>query len=308
MIRALFALVVSLFAMPAFAQCEGTWNNSRLTTELDEMTQRVADSDSDAIRRSMKSLYAGLPCMEELANRTQLARYARLQGFLAFLDQDEESALEWGLYARVIDDSAPWPLELPPTHPYLAMLAEADDPTTVKADGFLVVPDKGGIFVNGAFVSEPEALAQQQNLVQVLDKNGYPKDTGWQDGAAFPSALISDIGEPTSMPKYYDPATHEVKQGAGPVVERIKRDPIDIPVMPIAISGGLAASSAVAYLLAGSAQASLATATTAEDLTRARSTANILVLVSGATAAGALGVGVGGIILSGNGAQYNVRF
>ena len=306
--RALFALVFTAFATPALAQCEGTWDNDRLTTELDKLTERVTANDSDGIRRGMKSLSAGLPCMEQLTNRTQLARYAWLHGFMAFNEQDEEGALQWGLYARVIDDSAPRPMELPPTHPYPSLLAEAEDPKTIASDGFLVVPDRGGVFVNGALITTPEALDEQQNLVQILDRAGYPKDTYWQDGATFRSDLITAEGAPAAVPKFYNPDTHAVKQTSGPIVDKPVRDPVEIPVVPIAISGGLAASSAITYILAGAAQASLATAQTPEDLTKARSTANILVLVSGATAAGALGVGVGGVILNGNGVRFHTRF
>jgi len=305
--RALLCLAGLFLSTPALAQCEGTWENARMASELDALTELVAAFDSDGVSRSLKTVDRGFPCMEEVIDPSLLARYARIKGYLAFGDQDEEGAVMWLFYAKEVDDSAPWPVELPEEHPVLSLLAMWEPPEPVTASGQLVPPEKGAVFVNGRIALEPTATGEQQNFLQLLDRNGWPTEGFWMDGATFPGVL-DDEAEPYEAPKYYNLDTGAVKKAAGPYREKQPKEPLDLPVVPLALTGGLAVTSGVTYMLAGAAQNSLATATTPEELTRARSSANLMVLISGAAAAGAVGVGVGGVILHSNGASVHFRF
>ncbi|MEQ1507319.1 MAG: hypothetical protein ABMB14_34135, partial [Myxococcota bacterium] len=79
-----------------------------------------------------------------------------------------------------------------------------------------------------------------------------------------------------------------------------------VPVIPVVVTLALAAASGGTYLLADSTAATMADQSTPEGLTAVRTKTNLLVFASGATLAGAVGVAVGGVLLSVDG--VHVRF
>lgn len=310
---AMIALWLAFAAPAAHAQCEGTWNTDRIGKVLDTVDGALADADLGTAKAELGSLDKGWPCIEDYADAAFIARYARAMGMLRFYQQDEPQAVKWGLLARAIDPGGKWPAELPEGHPYLSLLDEEETPQKVRAEGWLVPPEGGSVFLNGEFIPEPTAHAEVPAYVQLFDKVGYPVENFWQDGAAFREDIIATEGEPTPVPKYYDPETGDVKVAKSPAkvkLEKIKveKPPSDFPVIPVATAGGLAAISGVSYALAGAAASGMNGAETEADLTRARSTTNVLVLVSAITGAGAIGVGTGTVLAHGNGVTWTVRF
>lgn len=309
----LFAFLLATIAPSAWAQCEGTWDNERVGKRLDEVDAALAQADLSGAKTTLNGIDKGLGCVEELIDKGLLGRYARAVGLLRFYQQDEPQAIKWGLLARMVDPNGTWPGELPEGHPYLELLGEEEDPAKVRAEGWLVPPEKGSVFVNGDFIPEPETYAEIPGLVQLFDRVGFPIETFWQDGAAFRADLISEEGGPIEVPKYYDPETGELKGAKAPAkvkTEKIKveKAPSDFPVVPVATAGGLALASGLSYLGASAAHGGLANATEESQLTRARSTTNILVVVSAVTGAGAVGVGLGTVLATHNGVVWHVRF
>lgn len=312
--RAMLSAPLLLLANSAWAQCEGTWDNARIAGHLDEADTALAQADLVGAKKGLKEAMRGWPCLEELADPKLIGRYGRANGLLAFYEQDEPSAVKWGLMARVVDPDGTWPGELPEGHPYLGLLAESEDPAKVRAEGWLNPPDdKGSLFLNGAFLAEPEAWAEVPGLIQAFDKVGYPTEAFWQDGAAFRESLITAEGGPLEVPRYYNEKTGELKVADSPAKVKhekiqVEKTPTDFPVVPVATAGGLAVLSGVSYALASGAAGGLNTAETEADLTRARSTTNAFVLVSAITGAGAVGVGLGTVLVHGNGVSWHVRF
>ena len=310
---ALFALLLAFFAPNAMAQCEGTWENTRINAKLDEAAEALAQADLSGAKTKLNEVDKGLGCMEVLIDRKVLGRFGRAIGLLRFYEQDEPQAIKWGLMARLVDPDGAWPGDLPDGHPYLDMLSEEESPPKGRAEGWLVPPEKGSVFINGEFIAEPEAHAEVPGLVQLFDRVGFPVETFWQDGAAFRANLITEEGGPIEMPKYYNPDTGELKGAKAPAKvkgEKIKveKAPSDFPIVPVATAGGLAVVSGVSYLAAGAAAAGMPNATEESQLTRARSTTNALVVVSAITGAGAVGLGLGTVLASPNGIVINVRF
>lgn len=307
-------LTVLFLATPAWAQCEGTWDNERVSRNLDDVATALAQADLASAKGTLSEIDKGFACLEDVVEKATLGRFARSIGLIRFYEQDEPAAIKWGLMAKMVDPEGEWPGELPDGHPYLDMLSEEEDPPMGRAEGWLVPPEKGFIFINGQFLSEPEAYAEIPGLVQLFDKACFPIETFWQDGAAFREGLTSDVGGPIEAPKCYNAATGELrvaKEAAKVKTEKIKveKAPIDFPFVPVATAGGLAIVSAVSYAAAAGAAGGMNTATDEASLTRARSTTNALVLVSAATGAGAVGIGLGTALAGGgNTVVWSVRF
>ena len=315
--KLIFMMSVWSLAGSAYAQCEGDWDNARVLSTLDEADASLNEADIPGTRKLLRSIASGFPCLEELAQKPVLGRFGRTMALMSFFEQDEIGAARWGTMAMVTDPDGEW--AVPEGHPLMDIITEAEEPVMGRAEGGLVIPEKGAVFMNGTLTLVPEGLSEVPYLVQVFDKNGYPGDNFWQDGAAFNERLLDPEGADLTPPKWYDAETHTIS-GSGeqvkykdekpPKVAKVKKEREPFPIVPVALSGGLGATSAVTYFLASSANASLGDASTPADLTKARSTANSMVMISGVTLAGAIGVGIGGVMVSttGNGFLFSGRF
>ncbi|NCG18828.1 MAG: hypothetical protein GWP91_07430 [Rhodobacterales bacterium] len=312
--KLLFMMGACSIAGSAYAQCEGDWNNARVLQTLDEADASLDNADIPATQKLLRAIASGFPCLEELAQKPTLGRFGRTMALMSFFEQDEIGAARWGTMAMVTDPEGEWPV--PEGHPLMDIIAEAEEPVMGRASGGLIVPDKGAVFMNGTLSLVPEGLSEVPYLVQIFDKNGFPGDNFWQDGAAFNERLIDPEGDDLTPPKWYDAeskplsASDEREPFKAEKPPKVKKDREPFPILPIAISGGLGATSAVTYMLASGANASLVDATTSAGLTKSRSTANSMVMISGLTFAGAIGVGIGGVMVSttGNGFLFSGRF
>lgn len=268
---------------------------------LDEADAALVAADLGLARQTLGGVGENLPCLDTAVERRTFARFARLMSTVAFYQQDPALAVRWGHASELAFRDLPWALE--EDHPLRTLLDDEVEPPLGRVEGFgLAAPKGGGVLMNGSLVLEPRAHAEVPYFVQVLDSRARVVGAYWQDGAAFPEEILVAGGDAVPRPAWYVDeqvveAQRVAREGGG-----------SFPVVPTVVSGGLALTSVLTYLVAGAAQASMPEQSSAEGLTGARSKANAFTLVSGLAAAGAVGVGVGGVFLSPDGLRLDVRF
>ena len=231
-----------------------------------------------------------------------------------FFAQDEDQAERWALLAYYTGPNIPY--ELNETHPFMELVSDLPDrPFGQKQGKQLAPPERGAIFLNGHLALQPIARAEVPYLVQVFDGNGRLLGGFWQDGAQFQDGLLADgVGRP-SKPRWYrgpvmDYDENGVSASTGTTMSSSasgSRSNQESFLVPAVVSGSLAATSLAALVGAAMAHSSLPRQTTSEGLTKARTTANALVVVSGTTFAGAVGVGAT-ILIDGSTVGVRIRF
>ena len=299
---------MTLMTSAAWAQCDGDWNNDRLSSEVDTLGEQLENADLGASRRTLRAIVAGIPCLDQRIDRQLLGRYARTRGLLSFYEQDEIDAINWLLLAEEVQPGGSPPGGLPQGHPFFALLDDQSTPQDKTLAGGFVVPERGAIFIDGEFAESPEVTHSVPHLVQIFDRAAYPVETFWQDGSAFRPGLVDpDLG-PTAVPSWYDPAKDIIREGKGPAKVKPEREPIEIPWVPLISGLTLTLTSAGTYAAAAGAKNGLPSAASPEDLTRSRTSANTLLLISGISMAGAIGVGAGSVMLHSNGATVRFQF
>jgi hypothetical protein len=161
------------------------------------------------------------------------------------------------------------------------------------------------VFVDGDLLLAPEVVAEVPHFVQVFDRDQVLLGAYWQTGAAFEGPILGDNTNPKA-PKWWtgEGATSARNRTIG----KEKGGGSSFPVVPVVAAGGLAVLSGVSYGLAASAAGRLPDATTGQELTSARTQANAFVVVSAAAAAGAIGFGIGGVLVSHDGVRFQGRF
>jgi hypothetical protein len=327
MIRFAFVVTSLLATSAAFAQdeCMTTFSHAEWKTEMDEIDTSFASFDLDNARLEVDATWRHVGCLDSVAKTGYLARFMRQRAMLAFFDQDEDNAIKWGLAARHAAADFPW--TVPEDHPFRTMIAGAEDPAIGGAEGSLIVPPKGHMFMDGKPLLEPKANAEIPNLIQVTDKKGAVVSTFWQDGAAFPADIIGPPGEPLYPPLgWCDPGPETYAEAGGdqsfPATEAPPREACDpgevkpppsglaVAIPNAAAGGALAVVAGVFYGVALSAHGHLDdNADSIDHLTKTRSTANLMVLGSAVAGAAAVGIGVTAFIdTDGAGAAVHVRF
>ncbi len=298
-------MIAWLVASAALAQeplntCEQPFTRIQLGAALGQIHDALEDQDFADARDRLNVVGDRLPCLDEVVERDLFGKFARYMSIVYFFAQEEDGALRWGLAARKADPALEWdPARFPGDHPLRVLVDNAPDPMvgTIGGQG-LAPPRGGGVFMNGRWASEPTAHAELPYLVQVFDDDARRVDAWWQDGSAFPDQILS---RPRTLepPGWYqvDPnAPEKVKATVtrAPDPPPPARPKKDVPVVPIVASSALALTSGVTYFLADRAAASMPDQRTPEDLTATRSRANVLVLASGVSLAGAVGFGIAG--------------
>lgn len=312
--KPLIAALMVILWMPstAWAQCEGTYTNNKFAEDIVAVGEMFDQADLSGAKRKLKDMGLGTTCLDKLAEIGLMARFGQLMAMSFFFDQDEAQAERWALLARYTDPKLPY--EFDEGHPFLALIDALKDPPYGQVDGMRLAPPlKGGIFMNGYLILEPIARAEVPYLVQVFDGEGVLLGGYWQDGSAFQEGLLAEGTGKAQKPRWFRGA---IASHSGDVVSSrgnsggggtSKQGGGSLKVVPLVVSGSLAATSAGAYAIAGVSRGSLPSQDTADGLTQARTTANVMVLVSGVTLAGALGVGVTAFI-DGNAAGLTFRF
>lgn len=309
MIAGLWMLVTASAQQEA---CDTVYDRTRFQVAIDAGREHVEKAELDEALAVLKEAYLQLPCLDTLVDRAQLASFARWNALAAFYQQDEVGTIRWGRLARSADpenanDGMPEAL--------IAILEEAGDPGVGRPDTDmgLMLPKKGAVFLNGRLLLKLEAKVEVPYLVQVFDGSGHPVRGHWQDGSAFPPDLLGTDPPPLKNPRWYNPVTNEVTtRGSAPKIGELPPPRTggssSFPVMPVVGAGLLVAGGAlyaVAGLTEGRLKCDAATEdgcpTTSEELTRLRSTANLLTFGAGGLAVGGIALGVGGLLLDGGG-------
>lgn len=292
----------------AFGQtqvCGEPYSRIQLGAAIGEVDDAYRDSDSREAKYILQQIGEKLLCHDEVVDRTLYAKFARFMALQYFFDQDEEGAMRWGATAKATGATLTYDSRIYPGA-FVDLIEEAEEPIVGGPDGGLNVPPGGGVFLDGDLLVEPKALAEIPHLVQLFDRDQVFLGAYWQTGAAFEASILGDetpkapkwwTGEGASSARNRDPDAGARSGGGG-----------GVPVVPVVVSGGLLAASGVTYALASVTAGGMSNLGTGAELTDARSRANMLVLVSGVTLAGAVGVGVGGVLVSHEGFVLHGRF
>lgn len=310
--------MIAWLVLSAAAQtevCTEPYSRIQFGAAIGQVTDAFADEDLLDARDRLDEIADRLPCLEEVVDKRLFGKFARYMATAYFYAQDEEAARRWGLASRLADPDLRWnDKDFPVGHPFRDLVEGAILPSVGGAEGQGLQPEKGGgLFLNGDLLLQAEAYTELPYLLQSFDKEGCVVDGWWQDGTVFPEAVLTErpreLEQPSWWPDGQDATycTFEVGGGRGEKIRKTR--PVDREPPPwaaIAGSGTLAIASGVTYLLADATARTLGEQTSADALTQTRTQANLLVLASGVSMAGAVGVGVGGVIVHANG--ITVRF
>lgn len=294
--------------------CTAIYTPSEFTIALDEIDRLLEKADVDRAINALRSTEDLLPCLDARVDKRQLAEFGRSMALASFYQQDEIAATRWGRMFKFTDaalssdNRVGWGA-LPDGHPLLIMIEEAGEPPIGGPGGKgLNPPKKGAIFLNGVLVTKAEARAEVPFLVQVFNEKGWPISGQWQDGSAFPDALLGPAGV-ARIPSWYDPVSDTIKpKGKPPKITERNKKKSNFPATELAIGGGLIVVAGVLdFLAAGKASRlkcdpteSPGCPTTAEELTTLRTQANLFTLGAGVALVGGIGVGVSGFLLEGD--------
>lgn len=314
-------MIPALIARVAVAQsidpgCAEPYTRLELGAALAQVTDALTDEDIADARSRLSEIEARMPCLDDVVDHRLFARFARHRAVASFYAPDENEALRWGIASRLADPDLAWSRRVPVGHPLRDLVGDAEDPEYSRvASGGLGPPRGGGVFLSGLLAFEPAAHEGLPLLVQVFDSERRRVDAWWQVGGAFPAQLLTRP-RPVAAPPWWDgprvapiSATQAVAAAVTapvPVLPQQERTRSEVPVVPLVASGALAATGVVAYILASSVSATLPDQRTSRALTATRSRANALVIASGVSIAGAVGVGAGGVLLHGGG--IHIRF
>ncbi len=323
---ALVLVASPTLAPTAHAQEEvcSPYNNVQLRKDVVEIGRALDAADIKEARYLLTTTRAKLRCLDRLVEPTQLATFARQMALLFFYDQDPETARRWGLLSRAADPDLPWDkFNFPPDHPFREALEEEEDAFIGRPAGKALNPPKrGGIFMNGRLITVPEAPAEVPLLMQVADAKGQIVVGFWQEGARFPDAILTDGTHVAATPKWYDgdvsaATTTAVAASPSPKEPRAPREPKapasrsgdGLPIVPVAIAGGLLAGAGGLLVGAAISHGRLDKASTEQQLVGVQTTTNLLTLSAGALGLGAVGVGATVFLLDeGAGAGFRVRW
>jgi hypothetical protein len=284
--------------------CINPMSRIQLGAALGEVTDALEASELVEARTQLDAISERLPCLEQVVDQELFALYARSNAIVHFYGQDEEQAARWGQASRLAAPELAWDENAyPPDNPIRTLIETTPLPAPETIGGGLAAPKGGGVFLNGHFAPRPEVWPDIPVLVQVFDRNRALVKGWWQEGSAFPADLLTSRAEDLPPPTWWTaegPSSDKVK------VDKVKpmppRDGDGLPVVPLVAGAGLGLLSAASYLLAAQTASTFEDGGhSSEELTELRTRANLLVLASGASLAGAVGVGVGGVLISANG-------
>jgi hypothetical protein len=295
MIRVLLALVMIALPTISFAQqetCSG-YTNVELNEAVARSTDAFSKADLGRAQRSILRAQNQLRCLDEPVHPDSFASFARLRGLLAFFDQDEILATQWGVAARQASPDLAWSDLFDEDHPFRDLLDETEAPPLSGVQGgFLNIPSKGAFLINGQMTWQPMTSIEVPHLIQIVDKRGSIVSSMWQDGAAFSDTVLTD--EPPSSfttPRWYQGDVPEV-----PTELLAQKRPF--PTGKVVTSGSLLILSGTLYALSASRARSLKDAQSSaslgsmDELAQSRGTVNLLAVGSGLTGLAAVGASV----------------
>lgn len=199
----MIALLLLLASASAFKPiCNEPYAVTAWSAALDATDAKLAAADAEGARQQLAETHRALLCLRDLAPTPLVGRMAQLLALTFFYDQDENAIRRWSVLARL--SSAP-PLDdarFPDGHPFRTMYDEAEDFGVNGPEGVgFVFPPGGGVFLNGALLTETRAPVEVPGLLQVFDRKGAQVEVVWIDGSAFPEELLGPAGPTPVMPK-----------------------------------------------------------------------------------------------------------
>jgi len=295
MIRVVLALVLIALPSLSFAQqetCSG-YTNVELSEAIARSQDALSKSDIGRAQRSILRAQNQLRCLDEPVRTEYFTSFARLRGLLAFFDQDESLATQWGIAARQASPDMEWSNLFDEGHPFRELLDETEDPPLSGVQGgFLNIPPKGAFLINGQMTWQPMTSIEVPHLIQVVDKRGKVLSSMWQDGSAFSDTVLTDEAPATfKTPRWYQGDVPEV-----PTELLAQKRPF--PTGKVVTSGSLLLVSGTLYALSASQARSLKDAQSSaslgsmDDLAKSRGTVNLLAIGSGLTGLAAVGTSV----------------
>jgi hypothetical protein len=187
-------------------------------------------------------------CLVRPVPPQEILRYAQIRAYNAFHSGDPDAALAWNRAAQFMDPTAPFPDWIPEWHPLREQL-EWEDPTEIiTLEGkYVAHPKKGGVFMNGRFLTSAAAPSEVPSFIQVYDKKGARVDIYWQDGAGFRPTLLTEdalVAAKAQSPKWFippppvagaavasaepeeEPMMEEAPPVEEPIVEEVEEEPV----------------------------------------------------------------------------------
>lgn len=191
--------------------------------DLDDWRDALAATDAafeaaqlPKVRAILEGTAKVLPCLKVVVPTDLIGRYARQQAFLRMVDQDGVEATSWFQLARAADPQGSWPPYVPGRHT-ARDLSREPAPTQGQVEGLgLVVPEGGGVFLDGRYLVSPTAEAEVPHLLQVANGSGEVTFAAWQQGSVFPDVVL---GPPAAVP----PAPLWFTDPVDPAVARAER-------------------------------------------------------------------------------------
>ncbi|MEQ1569670.1 MAG: hypothetical protein ABMA64_28805 [Myxococcota bacterium] len=281
--------------------CDTPFSRIQLGAEVGEVGDALAENDLVDAQKHINAVRERMPCLDEVADLHLFALFARYQAVVYFYGQQEAQATRWGAASKLAEPELGWDEKLfPADHPARQWIdAAAVPPVAVVPDRGLLAPRGGGVFANGRFLPRPEAPDDLPTLVQVFDRSRQRVDGGWQDGHRFPERFLTDSAGDLVPPAWLVGGAPLPAPIAKPTKPARPPGDSDFPVVPIGVTVALAAVSGGTYALASSWSGQLSDAENPKQLETARNKTNLMVVTSGVSLAGAVGVGIGGVLLSG---------
>ncbi len=275
--RPVLAALAFVISTPALAVCDAAYTHDDWSHDMADVDASMAALKLHDAAVTLAQTRDQLPCLDTVAQRAHLDRFALQMSTLYFYQSEEDSAVRWANLMSTRPAEAPVPA-------WAEMLDFHDAPVIGgPVEASVVAPRGGAVHMDGERLTAPRAAAEVPHLVQLTDRRGEVLDAWWQDGARFRPDLLGD--------------GLDVGGGAGPT--------------PVALgvgAGALGVTAAVLYGMAGAFGQPVQEGTgTPEALVQARSRANMAVIGAGVAGAGALGLGVTAAV-SAKGAGVRVRF
>jgi len=304
-------MILWLLAATAFGQtevCPKPYSRIQFGAAIGKVDDAYRDSDMREAKTLLQEIGESLLCHDEVVDRVLFAKFTRFMALQFFFEQDEEGAVRWGSTAKSTGASLTYDRRVFPDV-FVDLIEDADEPVVGGPDSGLNAPPGGGVFLDGSLLVEPRAQAEVPHLVQVFDRDQVFIGAYWQTGAAFDASVLGS--DKPKAPKWWTgdgASSARNRTGPSTLASEGGGGGSSLPIVPIAVGGGLLAVSGATYAVAAVTAGGMSDLGTAEELTRARSTANTMVLVSGLTLAGAVGVGVGGVLVSTDGIRLHGRF
>lgn len=291
-------MILGLVGVAAAQQtCIEPMSLMQVGAELGEVRKSLETKDVLDLRDRLDRITERLPCLDDVLPANAWAEYARDVAVAYFFRQEEDEMIRWVQAATWAAPDLAWSSSFPEAHPLRRMVAEAGPPPDVAPSDAVLAPPRGGaIVVAGRLAQRPEAPVDVPVFVQVFDRDRKLVSAWIQNGPQFPERWVGR-GEPPPPPEWWREGgpTASVASAARPA-----RLGEVVPLVPVVTGGALLVASGASYLLASQAAGSL-DELPSDDLTGARTRANVWVLVSGVALAGGVGAVGGGVLLSGSG-------